>query len=351
MNSCFITDTHVGVKNGNALFLDYQSDFFCNAFFPTLKKKNVKTIYHFGDFYDNRTQLSIRTIDYSRRMFLDKLEEYDMKLVIIPGNHDVFFKTNNELNSLDQILSFYDRVTICHDPTTVDLGNGAKMGLVPWMSPANEKECMEFISTATDCRFLAGHFEFAGFKMAKHIDLLSHGIDTKAFSSYDTVFSGHYHTSSKQGNIHYLGTPYELTWADCDDPKAFYIFDSTTCDVTPIYNRKKMFYKFYYSDNDIEFNATDLKDRYVRLIVSKREDAEKFDDLLTRIEQAKPFELKIIESEDTYDIEKDSEDIEDVEDTPTIMKNYIGAVDTAVDKDELYEKLYGFYVEAQKIIL
>jgi DNA repair exonuclease SbcCD nuclease subunit len=41
------------------------------------------------------------------------------------------------------------------------------------------------------------------------------------FRKFDTVMSGHFHHKSDDGQIYYLGTPYEIYWNDWEDKKGF----------------------------------------------------------------------------------------------------------------------------------
>ena len=51
------------------------------------------------------------------------------------------------------------------------------------------------------------------------------GMENEIFKKFDTVLSGHFHHKSDNGNVYYLGTPYELTWQDYADKKGFHIFE------------------------------------------------------------------------------------------------------------------------------
>ena len=62
------------------------------------------------------------------------------------------------------------------------------------------------------------------------------------------VCTGHYHHKSTEKNINYLGSPYEMTWMDYEDPKGFHIIDTETRELTRVVNQIRMFYKLWYND-------------------------------------------------------------------------------------------------------
>ena len=139
--------------------------------------------------------------------------------------------------------------------------------------------------------------------MMKGAPATSHGMDALLFNRYETVLSGHYHTKSTKGNIHYLGVPFEHTWADCNDPKYFHIIDTSTRELIPIRNKVCIFKKLVYDDtlldNALEdINRLDLSDvsgTFVKVIVAGKKDPFAFDKYCDKILSYEPFDFKIIE--------------------------------------------------------
>ena len=72
-----------------------------------------------------------------------------------------------------------------------------------------------------------GHLEINGFKATRG-HMMEDGMPKQVFDKFDNVFSGHFHTRSSDGKIHYLGNPYEMFWNDVNDPRGFTLFDTDT---------------------------------------------------------------------------------------------------------------------------
>ena len=142
----------------------------------------------------------------------------------------------------------------------------------------------------------------------------SHGHDKSLFSKFDTVMSGHFHKKSDDGQIFYLGSQYELTWSDYNDPKHFHIWDTDTGELTPIRNPLTIHDKLYYNDRDTNYDEYDITphiDKHLKLIVVNKTNPEMLDRLLDRFYKVNMHELKIIEDYSDLDAGNVSDDIVD----------------------------------------
>ena len=54
MKIALLNDTHFGCRNDSPHFVQYQSRFYDEVFFPYLKEHNIKTLIHLGDVVDRR---------------------------------------------------------------------------------------------------------------------------------------------------------------------------------------------------------------------------------------------------------------------------------------------------------
>jgi DNA repair exonuclease SbcCD nuclease subunit len=346
MKICLLGDTHFGVRNDSKAFHAYYEKFYSNNLFPYLKENNIDTIIQLGDLFDRRKYINFHSLSESRRYFFDPIEDAGIKLITLIGNHDIFWKESINVNSPDLLLKDYGNITIFQKPGKIVIDN-ISFDIIPWICKENESIISSFINESTS-DYCIGHFEISGFQMMKGID--NHeGFDRKYFKQYNQVFSGHFHTKSSEGNINYLGTPYELTWNDESDPKGFFIFDTSTKHLEFIKNPYTIFTKFYYNDETTDpdsINVDVFLNQHVKLIVVKKKDFHKFDQFVERIYRQDPIELKIIEDFSEFESEALDDSI-NLEDTMTLLSEYVDSVDTDANKDRLKTLLKTLYVEAQ----
>jgi DNA repair exonuclease SbcCD nuclease subunit len=349
MKIAILNDTHCGCRNSSDIFMDYQERFYSEEFFPYLKEHGITQILHLGDYYDNRKTINLKALNHNRQIFLDKLREYNMHMDIIPGNHDVYFKNTIELNSLKELMGHYiNEVDILMDPIVRDYG-GVKFGLVPWICPENEKEILTFLDNC-GADVIGGHFELAGFEMDKGI-VCHTGMDPKPLERFETVLSGHFHTKSSKGNITYLGSQMEFFWNDAHDPKYFHIYDTETREMTPVQNKVTLFHKIYYNENTINYfeDMSYLNGKFVKLIVSNRSDMQKFERYVDKIQSQKIHELKIAEDFKEFRGENVSDSDITIDDTETLVYNYIQEVETDLDKERIKAVVSELMIEAQSV--
>lgn len=344
MKICLLGDAHFGVRNDSKIFHAYMKRFYSEVFFPTLRERNIKTIYQFGDLFDRRKYINFYTLEACRQYFFDKLVEDDIKMVTLLGNHDIFWREKVDVNSPSLLLEkYHTHIEVVTKPIRRHYYD-----IIPWVCKDNEKEILDFINKS-DREYCFGHFELKGFEMMRGIE--SHdGLDRAFLAKYRKVFSGHFHTRSDKDNIMYLGTPYELFWNDHNDPKGFYIFDDNTHEIEFIQNKDPMFIKFYYDDTkEVNIDVTEVKDKYVKLVVLNKKDFSLFDKVVDGLYNNNPAELKIIEDMSEFEAEV-SDDNLNIEDTLSLLSDYVDAVDTDADKDKLKTILKELYVEAHDYV-
>jgi len=353
MKIAILNDTHACIRNSSDMFLDYQEKFYRDVFFPYLNENQIKHIIHLGDYFDNRRFISIKGLNHHRRVFLSKLREYGITMDLIPGNHDVYYKNTNDLNSLKELLGHYmNEIHLIMDPVVLEY-DGTKIGLIPWINSENEEECIHFINNC-DADIIGAHLELSGFEMNKGI-LCKHGMDMSLFKRFDVVLSGHFHTKSSKGNIHYLGSQMEFFWNDAADPKYFHIFDTQTREIEAVRNPITIFEKIVYDDttnvNYLEMDLDYLNEKFVQVYVENKTDTFVFDTFIDRIQKRNIHQLKISESFKDF-VGSNVEDANiKLEDTQSLLNSYVDAVETHLDKDIIKLNLKNLMHEAQELEL
>lgn len=347
MKVALVTDTHFGARSDSLAFDAYFKKFYDEYFFPYLQEHNIDTIVHLGDAFDRRKFVNFNTLKSCKEYFFGQAERLGMTLHMIPGNHDTYYKNTNDVNSLELLLKEYDNIHVYPEVTEITLDE-RKILFVPWICNDNYRTTMDAVGT-TDAKVCFGHFEFTGFQMYKGVPN-PHGMDTDAFDHFDLVCSGHFHHRSSRDNITYLGNPYEITWSDYNDDRGFHIYDTDTNQLDFIKNPYKMFHKLFYNDmdGDSSFDLSSLVGSCVKLIVVKKENFLKFDKLVDSLYTCNCVELKIVEDFSEFEDDAVGDDVElAVDDTMTLLRDYIGNTVTDLDKNKLTSVVQTLYVEAQ----
>jgi len=350
MKIAILNDTHAGIRNSSDIFMDYQEKFYRDVFFPYLLENDIKQILHLGDYYDNRKTVNFKALGHNRKIFLEKLREYGITMDIIPGNHDVYYKNTNELNALKELQGHYmNEVNLVMEPTVVNY-DGLDIALVPWINQENEEESLKFLKS-TKASFVGAHLELQGFDMARGMPCM-HGMSAKHFERFEMVLTGHFHAKSTIGNIHYLGSQMEFFWNDCDDPKHFHILDTETRELTAVRNPVTIYEKIYY-DADKMGNAKFkdmryLNEKFVKVIVVNKGDPIEFEKFVDKVQAQKIHELKIAEDFKEFMGDAVSDKL-NVDDTETLVYDYIDNVQTDLDKNRIKQEMSSLMIEAQSM--
>lgn len=345
MKIALITDTHFGIRNDQVSFLDYFDKFYKNVFFPYLEKNEIKTIFMLGDTFDRRKYVNFNTLSKAREIYFNKLAPYDVHMIV--GNHDVHFKNTNAVNSPDLLLNDYN-FKIYSSPVELDF-DGCKIAALPWVCSGNFKSSMAFLDD-TKAQILFGHLEIQGFEMHRGA-VNDHGFEAPLFDKFAMVMSGHFHHKSSKGNIHYLGSPYEMTWNDFDDPRGFHIFDTDTRELEYIQNPYRMFNKVFYDDTNkdlddlLNIDENLYQGSYVKVIVKKKNNPYWFDLFTTKLEKI-VLDLQVVEDSFNLSMEDESDILDEAEDTLTILRKVVDSLDSNIDKKPLDNLLISLYTDA-----
>ena len=351
MKVVIITDMHFGARNDSIQFLDYYQKFYMETFFPKLEEENISTVLILGDTFDRRKYINFYTFKRAKDMFFDRLWHMGIKVHMLAGNHDTYFKNTNEVNSIKLLLQEYDNINVIDHPTTIYPTRDKPICMMPWICPHNYEDSMQTLKE-TDADICCGHFEIEGFAMYRGMQ--SHeGLNRDLFRKFAYTFSGHYHHRSNNNDIYYVGNPYELTWQDYNDPRGFHIFDLDDYTLQFVENPNRMFHRITYDDKEesiteITNKEFDIyKDKYLKVVVVNKTNPYLFDRFMEKIYAVNPIDVTIVE--DMVDLTEGVDDdmINQAEDTLTVLNKYVDSIqEDDIDNNKLKNIIRELYVEA-----
>jgi DNA repair exonuclease SbcCD nuclease subunit len=304
-----MTDTHLGIYSDSDVWLNIVSDMFKYVADFALKS-NIKEVVHLGDFFHNRKSVNTKTIDIAHNIAqsLDKLKVY-----MIVGNHDCYFKNTLEPTSL-RIFEKYEHIKIVGKPMEID----DDVILVPWATPIPK----------TKCKFCLGHFAINGFHMNDNY-VCKEGMETSDFSKFNVVLSGHFHTPSRINNIIYLGSPYAQTFHDAGGERGFYVFNEDEIIDYHIYNGAPKFIKY---NTSVKLDEKNITGNVVKIIFDKDYGTNKNQDIIDNVIKHKPLSF-------TIDFTKVSITEEDGKSQEIQMENKKDIINNYIDMKTLPENI------------
>ena len=348
-----LTDTHFGARSDSLIFNEFFYDFYENQFFPYVKNHpEITTFLHMGDCLDRRKYINYKIAKDFRERFIRGLDELNIPCHFIVGNHDIYYKNTLDVNCYNE-LTLPERSGVYTEPTIVSI-DGYDMAFIPWLTEENQSQFYSLINEP-GVQVAFGHLEVSGFEM--HSGIMSQiGISKTVFNKFDMVMSGHFHKRSSDGHIYYLGCPYEMTWADCDDPKGFHVFDTETRELEFIPNERNIFEKIHYNDKTTNYNELEVSkydQKFVKVFVENRDDYYAFDKFLDRLyNDISVHDLKVIEDFSDLSVDFVSDDIvKESQDTLSLLDRYVDDIPTDLDKERIKTKLKSLYIEAGDIEL
>ena len=340
MKIAILSDTHWGARGDSQLFLDYFTEFFQDTFFPYLEENKIKTVLHAGDLMDRRKFVNFNVLNHVREYFIQPLKDRGIELHCILGNHDVYYRNTNKINSMREL--FYNDFHIYEKPTTLEF-DGLRIAMLPWVNKENTEEFMKYIQNV-NAPILVGHLELDGYEVLRGVKHRG-GMSPDIFKRFEKVLSGHFHCKQSQGNIHYLGTQYEITFSDHGEPKGFHVLDTETREIEYIENPNRMFHKLKYSDDDTYTGAfyNQYTNKYVKVFVSSKKNPVKFDKFLESLYNSQVANLTIVEEDD---LDQEKVDIDMKKDTLTLIQDEVDSLNCDGDKEKIKKMIRDLYMES-----
>jgi DNA repair exonuclease SbcCD nuclease subunit len=350
MKIALLCDTHLGARNDSKVYLSHQERFFTEIFFPTLEEHRVTTVLHLGDVFDRRKFVNFHTLKSSKEFFFDVLRDRAIVMHTIIGNHDTYFTTTNEVNSLALLLREYPNIRIYEkDPVELRFGS-TRIMMCPWLTKENFDTAMAAMKSST-AQILCGHFDLQGFEMMRGT-LSDHGLNHREFSHFESVYSGHYHHPSHYDNVRYLGAQYEMNWSDYGSRRGFYLLDTETRDLTFIENTYRIHHKLDYDDTDLtideiaSLDTSILKDCYVKVNVRNRTNPYLYDMFLNRLNECGAADVKSVEDSLSLGGVQVDEMLAEAKDTRDILNSYVDNMDTKLERARIKRVIDELYTEA-----
>lgn len=367
MKVALITDTHWGIRNDSPIIHNHMKKFLDEVFFPRIDAENIDTIIHLGDLVDRRKYVNYVTARRLRQDFLDPIDQRGIRMHVIAGNHDTFYKNTNVTNALVELIGDsktghpeeemrrYPKTHIYYEkPAWLEFKDGTSVFLMPWICDENREITMEYLRK-TYAPIAIGHLELLGYEMFRG-QVSEHGDDPKIFDKFDLVLSGHYHTRSNRGNIHYLGTPLQYIWSDYNDTKGFHILDTSTRSLEFVPNPNNIFQKFFYDDMNknmdevLLFDAEQYKNCYVKIVIKNKTNPYWFDLVIERLEKSGAADLQVVEDHFHLDLEADDDIVNEAEDTMSIIHKFIDGMNINIDRKRVENIIQNLYIEAHEVL-
>lgn len=217
------SDIHHGLKS-NSKQHNTDCENFIDWFVEQAKSADCETVIFCGDWNHNRSSLNLTTMDSGLRN-LEKLSQNFDQVIMIPGNHDLYYKDRRDINSTDYARHI-DNVKIYNEITVID-----DVALIPWLVGDEWKKVPDI-----KAKYMFGHFELPSFYMNAMVQMPDHGeLSADLLTTPKYVFSGHFHKRQVFRNIHYVGSPFAHNYADAwDDDRGMMILDREN-DKEPVY--------------------------------------------------------------------------------------------------------------------
>jgi DNA repair exonuclease SbcCD nuclease subunit len=329
------SDLHLGLYGNSEVWHEVAKQW-AKWMVKELKKKKIKDILFLGDFFHNRSEISVQTIHVASEI-LDMFSDFNMVMII--GNHDAFYKNRADVHSLG-LLRGHKNLTIVDQNTEITAFDKDLL-FVPWNAELPEGKF----------DYIFGHFEIQNFKM-NNFKVCDHGLSSMDFlaSRTDTVFSGHFHHRNtkkyNEGSIHYIGNTFPMDFADAGNIKGYHILDIEDGSLEFFENTVSPKFKKITLSKLKSYTKVDFENNIVKLIVDVEATEKQVEKIQTYISKFKPFQFHTEYNTSTKTVD-DVEELDSV-DLLDSIDEFIEQLKMEDEKEKRVEKIMKELYERHK---
>lgn len=254
-----VGDLHLGIRNNSVEWADIQKEFLLEVLPKTAIENgfNPETdiLILEGDIFHSRESINVRIQNDSMEIFQNLAKVFKRGVFIILGNHDVYYKDSNQVNSVRPLKHLAENIHVFESPEVLTINEKDNWLMLPWVE--DTKSLGSYVADyAGMCSRIVCHADIKGLKFNRWTKV-EHGLEVTALSQYDRVYSGHIHHRQEQDNILYTGTPYQMDRGDRGNVKGYYIIDAKD-------NYRETFIENQVSPNYVKYDICELLDMNIK---------------------------------------------------------------------------------------
>jgi DNA repair exonuclease SbcCD nuclease subunit len=328
------SDIHLGLGQDSPIWHEIMLDFAAWAS-GIYHKCGIEEIIIPGDVFHNRSQISVETLTVAKKFF-DYFKDFKA-VYISTGNHDCYKKDKSDINSI-KLLDGWQNIHVIDDkPLILDTHFNKKIGLVPWGTE---------IENFPKCDVIFAHIEINSFYMNSY-KVCEHGFSYKDLFKYaPVIISGHFHKMDHReyndGEIIYLGSPYQHNFGDVGDARGIYVYDIQTNQFKFIEN--KISPKHIKVNVKGEINEDKLKNNFVSLIVDDKIEDQELHNIKAKIfsNAVKGLKIELNDDVDNLNTSLSADSVLETSDLMKSIEEYVESL-SIENKKEVVEHIKSLY--------
>lgn len=221
-----VGDLHLGIKNNSIAWLDLQKKWLLEDFIAKVDEdfdQERDIVFFEGDIFHSRESVNIRIQTETFGIFAELAKKFKRGVYIILGNHDVYYKDKNDINSVKALSYLADNIHVFERHQILRINQQHRFLMLPWVENLNQLAAI-IEDNREEADYIVCHADVKGLTLNKWAKV-EHGLELNALKTFKRVYSGHIHIRQEKQNLLYTGTPYQMDRGDRDNQKGHYVLD------------------------------------------------------------------------------------------------------------------------------